>query len=358
MKILVISPMYPNEQDLSFGCFIEQLEIFMQLNYPVQYIHAIRYRNNSSKLTKYISYIHWVVRVFWLGLSKEYDIIHAHTLFPAGVLGMCINFFKKKSVVLTSHGSDICLIKDKNFIVQWLSKKALSKADSIQAVSNYIKDRIIDFYPLSSKKIFVQCMGVDMSFFKPGDGLYQVGEKTSMIFVGNMIKKKGWKKAFQTVEYLCSSGINCSLNVYGGGKDSLLAQDWILKNNMEAVIKMHGVKSKNEISVAMQNADLFLFPSEYDEAFSLVTAEALASGVSVVVSAKGALVDMVSGIRGSFLVEDFENISALSIACQKALKYRKKQIGKKKKSLLHGVYSLEASSKKMIYIYEYILNRK
>ncbi len=347
--------MYPNAKNPSFGCFIEQLEESLQKNYPVKYEYAIRCKSGDSNLSKLISYVSWIIRVFWIGLTKEYDIIHAHTVFPGGVLALLVNLFKKKAILITIHGTDICSIRNKNFIFQWLARTALLRADSIQAVSSYIEKRVANFLPQSLRKTFVQCMGVDLSLFNPSPEPYLISSCANIIFVGNLVEKKGWREAFQAIEELQARGIKCQLNVYGNGIDFFRAREWIKERRLENSIILHGEKSRVDIVYALKYADLLLFPSRYNEAFSLVTAEALACGIPVVVSARGALPDLVFGIDGSFAVENIADAISLANACEASLNRSKSKIGKLRKSLLNSEYSLDESTKRLFDRYQNIV---
>jgi glycosyltransferase involved in cell wall biosynthesis len=348
--------MYPDDQMPSFGCFIKQLEIKLQTDFSVQYVHAVRRKSCEKKFSKMISYIRWAFCVFGIGLSRKYDIIHAHTAFPGGILAWIVSCLRNKRLLITVHGSDICFIHNRPSIIQCLTKQALGRADSIHAVSNYIRTRIAGFYPASSKKIFVQCMGVNLSVFKPSPKVLVKRSAFKIIFIGNLIEQKGWKQACRTTEELLFRGIECKLDIFGDGVDMPEVQKWVTNHRLKEKIIIHGVQPQGRIVLALQSTDLLLLPSMFNEGFSLVTAEALACGVDVVVSRRGALPELINGSQGSFVVENPQNIKELTDVCQASFDNMGKETGEPCLSQLNSQYSLSTSSYKIFHIYNELIS--
>lgn len=353
VRILTISPMYPDERFPGFGVFVHGLEKEISRNHPVLFIHAVRTYCAGSKFKRIASYLWWVSRVFMVGLFGRYDVIHAHTVYPAGFLAVLISFVRRKPVLITVHGSDICLVDSKRSYVKWMTRFAFRRANCVQVVSQFIKNKVIDFDASVIKKVFVQSMGVDTRVFFPEESVVQ-DDDLKLIFVGNLVREKGWKTAFKAVHLLHKRGVKCTLNVYGDGRDKKTAIEWIKKNKASQYICLHGAVKPKAVAKAMRSANVFIFPSMYEEAFSLVTAEALASGLPVVVSLKGALPELVKDKSESCMVENYEDFEAFADACERVIKSKKK-LNENPESLLDAANSIWFSSRKVIGVYKKML---
>lgn len=324
LRVLTVSPMYPDALNQTFGIFIARLEGELLRRRMSEFTHAVRYKCAGSTLAELLSYTSWVCRAIGKGVAARFHIIHAHTVFPGGVVASAIGAIRHKPVVITVHGSDIVLLVRRSRVTRWLARLSLRRAAVVHAVSEYLRRRIVEFEPLVADKIVVQCMGVDAETFSTARCSRRSLKAFKLVFTGNLVEARGWRIAFETVRLLKLRGLDCVLEVYGDGADWARAARWITAQGLGSSIHMYGAKAPDVVAAALQEADLFLFPSQFDEGFGLAPAEALSCGLPVVVSGRGALPELVVSPACGVVVEQHgTKAEAYADACQLVLSQRR-----------------------------------
>ena len=197
-KILVISNMYPTEKHRSFGIFVKnQVEALKQQGLEVD-IAAI-YNPNSGKKNVIIKYLKWLLSVLVLLLfnGRKYDVIHAHYVFPSGLLGLLFKKLYGTRLVVTSHGGDIDKMARKSpRIYQW-TLKILQEADEVIAVGDELYGTIEHEFKVDHKKLHLLNMGVNRQIFQhlgkeeARKNLSIPDQVMPILYVGNIIKQKG-----------------------------------------------------------------------------------------------------------------------------------------------------------------------
>jgi len=149
--------------------------------------------------------------------------------------------------------------------------------------------------------------GIDLNVFKPsnsGDYLrerFAIPNKPVVLYTGRISGEKRLDVLVRAIPSVLDS-TDAHLVICGAGRE---------KENIEALVKRLGLSenvtftgflSHNEFPDVYSLADLFAIPSE-SELQSIVTMEALASGLPVVASNKDALPELVKNPENGFLFE-------------------------------------------------------
>jgi len=204
--------------------------------------------------------------------SHDFDIIHTHD--PAS-LNAATKIKRKLGipVVATFHGFPTSR-----------HMKYAENVDAILAVSGEIR---AVFEKHGMKKVHTLPGGVDLSFFKPlnkercREQLGLAGK--ILLFVGRLIPAKNLHSllfSFARVQHKI------------GDANLLMIGDGILKNSLMNTASKLGIKEKvkfieavshEDLPIYYNAADVFVLPSFF-ESFSLVSLEAIACGVPVVIS--------------------------------------------------------------------------
>lgn len=297
-KVLVITNMYPSKENRSFGVFVKnQVEALRQRNLQVDVVAITN--PNSGKRNVLKKYSIWGMQIIWALLTRgrSYDVVHAHYVFPSGLLGLLFKWFLHKRLVVTAHGGDIDKMAKKNALLFGLTKTILGKADHIVAVGEELQNQLISTFSINQNKLSLLNMGVNRKVFKPIDkkqariqcGLEQDGQV--ILFVGNILEQKGLLELLSSIRILIQTGEKVTLYIIGAEKSDVFKRRLEQKIRDEQIndhIVFLGVKDQADIALWMSAADCLVLPSHI-EGFGLVALEAMACGTPVIGSEVGGL---------------------------------------------------------------------
>lgn len=238
--------------------------------------------------------------------DEQADIIHSNIDYGW--------VFKNKNIplILTAHHNVINSSYQKYtsffqkiyhyLIVKPNIKKSLKDADTIIAVSNFTKKSFIKIFGYS-KKFKVIYNGINLNLFKSlGLDKYHQDGKTHLIFVGNLIKRKGVDLLPKIMKKL---GKNYVLH-YTNGLRTKTPKNFELKNMFSL-----GKPSTENLVKEYNKCDALLFPTRL-EGFGYVVIEAIACGIPAITSNCSSLTEIALLQKGCNLcsvdnVDDFVN---------------------------------------------------
>lgn len=233
--------------------------------------------------------------------------------------------------VATLHGYDVFRRSDavRDFWT-WVTARNLrtcgDRATTLLAVSGWLAGEAVRRgYP--AEKIEVHYQGVDTDFFTPtgldvaeragspegaGDGPLDGPAATSdphddlpvVLFLGALERRKGVADAIEASVELARS-VPHTLRVVGAGSQEAVVRAAVAEHPH---ITLEGMRDRAGVRDAMRRADVFVLPTQQDgewrEAAGLVTLEAQACGVPVVVYASGGAPEMLEdGTTGTLVPE-------------------------------------------------------
>lgn len=210
-------------------------------------------------------------------------------------------------VVTTSHHvvHDPNFNKYKNFLqkcyhrfwIKNIEKRVFLKSDVVVAVSEYTSKMLKEVFGLSDVRVIYN--GIDSSLFVNRNKNFN-RPVFKLLYVGSWISRKGVDVLGPLMERL---GAKAVLHYTGlqGEKNK----------NLPSNCKSLGRLNDSELILAMQDADVLVFPS-YLEGFGLVAAEAMSCGTPVVAAKTSALVEVIEdGVTGILCdpgsVDSYEN---------------------------------------------------
>ena len=218
----------------------------------------------------------------------DIDIIHGHYLFPAGAAAVEVGKKHGIKTYVTAHGSDMFEMYKKQSFMRPTIKKVLKKADVVFAVSNALKDEILDTkVPNIKNKTRLYWNSVDIDKFKDttNSSFKLANNKPIVLFVGNIIKRKNVDSLLEAKK-IAKSDYN--LVVVGDGP--LLKQ---LKQKADNIPDVYFTGARGDVENIMPSADVLILPS-FSESFGLVLIEALACGKPVIGSNVGGIKEIVT----------------------------------------------------------------
>lgn len=219
-------------------------------------------------------------------LSKKFDIIHIHSPFAVGNLGVRIAKDLHIPVICTMHTRyDFEIRKriDSELIIKSIIKemmKVFNKCDGGIAINNAMKKVFRDFG--CTLKPTVIYNGTDLKGITNKEVACDIvnkkydlkSDETVFLFVGRLIEIKNIFFILDALKLLKEEGYKFKMMYVGYGPDERELKHRIKEYDMNNDVILTGkITDRNLLSSIYARADLFLFPSLFD-ASSLVQIEA------------------------------------------------------------------------------------
>jgi len=329
LKIVFFTNWYPNKKNPVEGIFVQEIIKAVSKSHSVLVIHNVgvdptldrpwklelqenspltrgiktyrfRFRPSPIPKTSLLISIWYFLQAFRkvVQIDGRPDILHAQ-VYPAGFLAAIVGKLSRIPVIITEHSSAFArdLLSRSNLFTVRIAYRL---AKVVLPVSSALQDAIIQKGLQGNFQIIPNV--VDDSVF-----YYLVKKKTDNIlrflYVGllDRSENKGLKILFQALEKLAETDQNWQLDIVGDGPGREYYQRMVAESPIKKCVYFHGLQTKPEIAGFFGKADLFVLPS-IKETFSVVTAEALATGTPVLATKCGGPEDFINENNG-ILVE-------------------------------------------------------
>jgi len=298
------------------------------------------------------------------GMIRNFDITHMHNEHSFSAM---ITAYQKKRydfpLILTNHGQ----LRFGNFFSdafekiynQSVGKNIFRSANRIVALSSSDAEYISSL-GIESKKISILPNAIDLSEFAPYNNLdnidflkrYNVEGKRIVLFVGQIIQRKGIEYLLKSVKYVMklSRENNIVFLVIGKGGFLEKAKNIVKNLNISDLIVFTGEIPFSELVEAYKSADVFVLPS-LSEGLPTTILEAMYFGLPVIATD-------IPGVRDHFrkraLLVPQKNECKLAEAIIKLLKDEElaKRLSANGKELVKSKYTWDIVSKKYEDLYK------
>lgn len=236
------------------------------------------------------------------------DIIHLHGT-RASVLGRTALLWGRRErrpcLIYTVHGLPGPNLPLGSIIQSGIERMIGPRPDLYLAVSRNIAERIVTVWGASRETVRVIYNGVDDSFFLVGQRRLAAGEKTgrnpkrlSVGLLGRLAYEKGFDLALRAFAQVSSGHPGSAVKVAGDGPCRASLER--LARNLGLANRVSFLGHVSDPASFLKSVDILLVPSR-SEGFGLVSAEAQASAVPVVVSRSGGLPETVEEGQTGFV---------------------------------------------------------
>ena len=295
-------------------------------------------------------YLYWFYKGFQIG--KEYhdiDIIHVHSAILHGTVAMLLARKLKTKLIFTEHTGPFAHVVRSPIRKVW-TKYVMQRADAVLCVSNHLKNEILD-NGIHHKKMIVTYNPVATDLFRILNNNPKEKYK-NILYAGRLDDFKGGYRALLAFKKISEKSPGWTLTIIGGGQDfNLIEQTVENDNNLSKKVFLLGAQPKEVIAKEMQKTSFFLFPSSH-ESFGIAIAEAMASGLPVIVGNKAAPKEYVTEQSG--IIIDPDNIDEIAKAIERMIHNFSQYDSKKIREHIVNNFGFETFGKKMFEIYKEI----
>ena len=221
---------------------------------------------------------------------KQIDVFHLHISYPFATFTYLIDLFKIKKWILTEHWSGYTSFDNSfdklNFLIKFLIKERLKRFDKISVVSEFLKRELSVRFPQLDTKIHI-CSNF-ITYPNELKRPLTIEENFRLLAISNLVvNPKNILFLLKVIKEVSKVIPNIQLYVYGDGKDKELFLQEAEKLGLLNKHVFYNGKIKNDaISEVYNQHHAFILLSRF-ETFSVVTVEAIAHGLPVIVSKCG-----------------------------------------------------------------------
>lgn len=257
-----------------------------------------------------------IIKISGLIKKNNYDLLHTQASKDLWVLVPALKIAGSKApLILSKQVGSFIAKKDA------LHKFIYGRVNTAFAISNVIRQNLIDTTPLTENKIKIVHNGIDCSRFDPSivsgaEVRKEFNVSENEIVIG-MLARFSWGKGHEeflaAAKSLSEKFDNLKFMIVGEpsrGEDEYANRIKNLADEYSITGKVIFTGFRKDTPQVLASMDIFAFPS-HSEAFGIALAEALASGKPSVCSASDGVLDIaVDGVT-SYL---FEKLNSVDLA--------------------------------------------
>lgn len=209
-------------------------------------------------------------------LVGGFDIIHAHWVYPTGLVSLRAARSAGVPLVVTAHGGDVNMAAKVPGLRQ-LARRVANAADRVLAVSDDLAGKLIDI-GVNPDCIEVVPLGVDVPRFSR-DGV--VTARPRVVYVGSLIERKNVAALIEALHVLPRGLVDA--DIVGDGPERGRLEELVSRLAVGEDVTFHGALAPSEAHRIAGRADMLVLPSR-SEGRPVVVMEAMAAGVPVIAS--------------------------------------------------------------------------
>ncbi len=300
MRVLLVPEQFPTDENPMAGIFMrEQIKALSRFSEPVVFNSSPWYRGmyqtdgdaqyydlhvfdrRWSSPLRLAAYAWWENRSFQLGQKiPRCDLIHLHGAALRGDWVMKLAEHWEVPYVVTEHTGPWSAVADRPRI--WRrAKRSLENAAAVLPVSHHLAQEIDDS-GIKPKRVIVAGNPVDTKLFslrpKP------LADSHTIVFIGRLDPFKGGLRTLHAFDRVRDRLNGYRLTIIGEGPEAGAIRAFIAEHNLEDRVDFQEQSlTRVEMRDVFHCASFLVFPSRF-ESFGLVAAEALATGLPVVIT--------------------------------------------------------------------------
>jgi len=297
--------MYPSACHPTYGIFVEKFASSIERQGADVTCKAVIRGKGSSFIEKILKYFVVTYDIACCLFREQYDIVYVHYLGHTLIPFVFLRKFVKVPLILNAHGGDVLPITFFGMIIEKMVRPVVKGADLIVVPSEFLKKIICGKYKIRCNDVFVSASsGVDLGVFRPikknsYDNKFVIG------YVSRLDQGKGWDIFVESLLMLKNKRIdNFHAIIVGHGSQAEVCAGKIKEYDLSGKVDLIGLVPNECLVNYFNMMDVFVFPTKLDESLGLVAIEAMACGLPVIASNKGALKEYIFNGLNGFLYDD------------------------------------------------------
>lgn len=272
-------------------------------------------------------YLRLLARGLRLGLTHDFDSIHAGRVLPEGAVGCLLARLLRRPLVIYAHGEEITTWRRSPRRLRAM-RLAYRRADIVIANSAYTRGELVAL-GVDPARIEIIHPGVDVERFRPGwetadlRRQLDLGEGARLVLsVGRLSPRKGFDQVIAALPHLLGEGLDVHYAVIGVGDDRERLLRAAHEHGVAERVHLLGHVEPGDLPRWYCAADVFAMPNRDiggdTEGFGMVFIEAAACGtpsVGGVAGGTGAAIE--EGVTG--LRVDGDRVEAVAAALARLL---------------------------------------
>lgn len=258
-------------------------------------VYDIPFERSPLKLSNFKTYR----RLRKVMQQGHFDIVHCHTPV-AGILTRLGSHGLNHKVYYTAHGFHFFkgapLI---NWLIYFPAEYICSLMTDVLFTMNqedYVRAKKWFHHPNVQ---FIHGVGIDVDQYKPVNNSYnEVNHPLRLISVGELNTNKNHMLILEALKILDNPRVKYQIAGEGPLRETL--QKFIETNHLGKCVKLLGFRQ--DVSELLHHSDIFVFPSKR-EGLSLALMEAMATGLTTIVSDIRGNRDLVDQNKGGFVCD-------------------------------------------------------
>jgi colanic acid/amylovoran biosynthesis glycosyltransferase len=293
-------------------------------------------------------------------LGGALDLCHAHfgpngrELLKAKRLG-----FKVGKILTTFHGYDVALTHLSEYERGKYYEELFRVGDLFTVNTPYLRDEILSL-GCPQNRLKVIPMGIDIHHFSPKTKTV-ARNKIRLLSVGRLIPFKSFELGILSVKTLLDRGYDIKYTIIGDGESRADLEKMAAKLKIKDSVVFTGSLDQTQVLNYMQNSDIFLMTSTFDEfgrreTQGVVVGEAQACGLPVCAFRSGGVPYAMKEGETGLLAEE-KNLEQYTENLKYIIDHDeiRKAMGLSARKFVIENYSLEKTSGKFIKLYEDLL---
>jgi len=254
------------------------------------------------------------------GIAKKekFDIIHCHDWMTYGA-GIEAKKMSKKPMVVHVHATEFDRTGNHsaNPYIYNAEKRGMWFADSVIAVSNFTKDKVVYHYGVNPDKVHVVHNSIDFNEASDNKAPEIRQHKKIVLFLGRITLQKGPDYFLSAAKKALAIDPNILFIIAGSGDMERYVIEKAAELSISDKVLFAGFLKGDDVEKAYKMADLYIMPS-VSEPFGLTALEAIKCNTPVIISKQSGVSEVVQHC----LKVDFWDVDELANKILAVLRYR------------------------------------